>query len=102
VFAKSSPGTPASDGAADDCVIDKIQSFAAELANPATDLEEQIVALKFLLHFVGDMHEPLHASDDHDRGGNDKCVSAQAICITFGTRNLSISSARTRKRLPPI
>jgi hypothetical protein len=57
-------------------VIDKIQSFAAELANPATDLEEQIMALKFVLHFVGDMHQPLHASDDHDRGRNDKRVSA--------------------------
>jgi hypothetical protein len=69
-------GTLASDGPVNDCVIDKIQSFAAELANPATDLEEQIVALKFVLHFVGDMHQPLHASDDHDRGGNDKRVTA--------------------------
>src|SRR5215831_14132141 len=42
-------GTPASDGPAEDCVVDKVQSFAAELANPATDLEEQTVALKFLL-----------------------------------------------------
>jgi nuclease S1 len=44
--------------------------------NPATDLEEQVVALKFLLHFVGDLHQPLQDSDDHDRGGNDKRVSA--------------------------
>jgi hypothetical protein len=69
-------GTTASNGPADDCVVDKIEEFAAELANPATDLEEQIVALKFLLHFVGDLHQPLHSSDDHDRGGNDKRVSA--------------------------
>jgi len=69
-------GTPASDGPADDCVVDKIQSFAAELTSPATDLEEQIAALKFLLHFIGDMHQPLHSSDDNDRGGNDKRVSA--------------------------
>jgi hypothetical protein len=34
-----------------------------------------LIALKFLLHFVGDLHQPLHASDDHDRGGNDKRVS---------------------------
>ena len=47
------PGTVASNGPADDCVVDKIEEFAAELANPATDLEEQVVALKFLLHFVG-------------------------------------------------
>jgi len=69
-------GTAASDGPADDCVVDKIQEFAAELANPATDQEEQVVALKFLLHFVGDIHQPLHASDDSDRGGNSKRVSA--------------------------
>jgi hypothetical protein len=30
------------------------------------------MALKYLLHFVGDIHQPLHASDNHDRGGN--CV----------------------------
>ena len=32
-----------------DCVVDKIQEFADELANPDTDPEEQVVALKFLL-----------------------------------------------------
>ncbi len=48
-------GTTASDGSADDCVVDKIQKFAAELANPATDLEEQVAALKYVLHFVGDL-----------------------------------------------
>jgi hypothetical protein len=59
-----------------DCVVDKIEEFAAELTNPATDLEEQVVALKFVLHFVGDLHQPLHSSDDHDRGGNNKGGSA--------------------------
>ena len=71
------PGTLASNGPAQDCVVDKIDEFAAELANPATEPSEQIVALKFLLHLVGDEHQPLHASDDHDRGGNDKRASAQ-------------------------
>ena len=28
-------------------------------------------ALKFIIHFVGDLHQPLHATDNHDRGGND-------------------------------
>jgi hypothetical protein len=32
------------------------------------------LALQFLLHFVGDVHQPLHASDDHDQGGNAKKV----------------------------
>jgi hypothetical protein len=69
-------GQPASAGVAKDCVVDKVQEFAAELANPGTSPEEQIVALKFLLHFVGDMHQPLHSADDNDRGGNNKKVSA--------------------------
>jgi len=72
-------GTVASDGPADDCVVDKIQEFAAELADSKTDPEEQIVALKFLLHFVGDLHQPLHSSDDNDRGGNNKKVSASGF-----------------------
>jgi hypothetical protein len=57
-------------------VVDKIEQFAAELTEPKTDPEEQVVALKFLLHFVGDLHQPLHSSDDNDRGGNAKKVSA--------------------------
>jgi hypothetical protein len=57
-------------------VVDKVQEFAAELGNPATDVEERTVALKSLLHFVGDLHQPLHSSDDNDRGGNNKKVSA--------------------------
>jgi hypothetical protein len=69
-------GVPASSGPAKDCVVDKIDQFAAELASPATDPAERIVALKFVLHLVGDLHQPLHASDDNDRGGNDRRVSA--------------------------
>jgi hypothetical protein len=77
-------GTLASNGPAADCVIDKIEQFADELAGAKTDPEERIVALKFLLHFVGDLHQPLHSADDHDRGGNDKRVSAD----TFKAGNL--------------
>lgn len=63
-------GTPASRGDKDDCVVDKVNQFAAELGAPGTDAGERIYALKFLLHFVGDMHQPLHASDNNDAGGN--------------------------------
>lgn len=64
------PAHPASAGPARDCVVDRINAFAAELANPATPQPERILALKFVLHLVGDVHQPLHASDNHDRGGN--------------------------------
>jgi hypothetical protein len=62
------PGAPASRGPPRACVVDKIDQFAAELRNPATTASEQLLALKFLLHFVGDLHQPLHAADDHDAG----------------------------------
>jgi len=49
------------------------------LGNPATGAAEQLVALKFLLHFVGDLHQPLHAADDHDAGGNKKLVAGEGV-----------------------
>ena len=69
----------ASLGAAEDCVVDKIDEFTAELTRPTTSRQERLFALEFLLHFVGDVHQPLHSSDDHDRGGNLKIVSAPGI-----------------------
>jgi hypothetical protein len=73
------PGTLASRGPADACIVDKIDQFEAELANPETAPEERLVALKFLLHLVGDVHQPLHAADDHDAGGNKKQVAANGF-----------------------
>jgi nuclease S1 len=59
--------------------VDKIDQFAAELANPATADPERLLALKFLLHFVGDLHQPLHAADDHDAGGTKELVMAEGF-----------------------
>jgi len=79
------PGkTRASAGPAKDCVVDKIDEFAAELKKSTTSKTERRFALQFILHFVGDVHQPLHASDDHDRGGNLKTVTAPGI----GSNNL--------------
>jgi len=66
-------GQWASLGPAQDCVVNKIVEFAAELKSPSTPAAERILALKFLIHFMGDLHQPLHAADHHDRGGN--CIS---------------------------
>jgi S1/P1 Nuclease len=60
-------------------VVDKIDQFAAELANSSTPREERLIALKFLLHLVGDVHQPLHASEDHDAGGNRKQVAGDGF-----------------------
>jgi hypothetical protein len=73
------PGTPASIGDKNACVVDKITQFAAELAAPETDAEERVIALKFLLHFVGDLHQPLHAANHHDAGGNKVRVTVEGF-----------------------
>lgn len=72
-------GTPASAGPAEDCSVDKISEFAAELKDPSTPQAERLMALQFILHFVGDEHQPLHSSDDHDAGGNAKKVKASGL-----------------------
>ncbi|MDH3290965.1 MAG: S1/P1 nuclease [Gemmatimonadota bacterium] len=40
------------------------------LADPARTADERAMALKFLVHFIGDTHQPLHAGLASDRGGN--------------------------------
>jgi hypothetical protein len=71
-FGYPAPARPASAGPAQDCIIDRTNAFMAELSDPTTAKDEQIIALKFVLHFVGDLHQPLHTADNEDHGGN--CV----------------------------
>ena len=52
-----------------DCVVDRIQYNEARLANAMLDRADRAIAMKFLVHFVGDLHQPFHASGV-ERGGN--------------------------------
>ncbi|MBW8887572.1 MAG: S1/P1 nuclease [Fibrobacteres bacterium] len=42
----------------------------AVLADPGADRYAREEALKWVVHLVGDLHQPLHAGEDHDKGGN--------------------------------
>ena len=53
------------------CVVTAIQKDVAVLASPDATDQEKLAALKFLGHWVGDIHQPLHAGFQDDRGGND-------------------------------
>jgi hypothetical protein len=53
------------------CVIGQIQRFRKTLADPSVPHAKRRKALKYLIHFIGDLHQPLHAGENHDRGGND-------------------------------
>ncbi len=73
------PQQPASHGPAKACITDKVEQFAAELASSRTATEERRLALQFLIHLVGDLHQPLHVGDNDDAGGNDIDVSAKGF-----------------------
>jgi hypothetical protein len=53
-----------------DCVVDRITMFKQVLADRTAPRQDRIEALKFLVHFVGDVHQPMHAMGEA-RGGND-------------------------------
>ena len=52
-------------------VIAQIERFRKTLADHAANFKKPQKALTYLIHFVGDLHQPFHAGDNHDRGGND-------------------------------
>jgi len=52
------------------CVVDQIERDEAILENRWATHAGKKDALKFLVHFVGDVHQPLHCAEDNDRGGN--------------------------------
>ncbi len=56
---------------AEGCVTGRIKSLIQSLKDPATSPSVRRESLKYLIHFIGDMHQPLHAGDRKDRGGND-------------------------------
>ena len=53
------------------CVSSQIERQARLLADRKVPERERLTALAFLVHFVGDLHNPMHAGDRGDRGGND-------------------------------
>lgn len=63
-----------------DCVLGKIAEFRRAWRDPNASPQRRREALLFLVHFMGDMHQPLHCSDHRDRGGNDVHV------LFFGSR----------------
>lgn len=54
------------------CATQAIRQQIAILRSAEPDAQKRAEALRFLIHFVGDLHQPLHAATNNDQGGN--CV----------------------------
>ena len=52
------------------CVSAQIERNARLLADPKVPTRERLMALALLVHFMGDLHQPMHAGDHQDLGGN--------------------------------
>lgn len=70
-----------------DCAVDRIAYFEQRTADTKLDRADRATALKYLIHFIGDLHQPFHALGV-GRGGND------VIVRVFGVSNCGNDPAR--------
>ena len=81
------------------CIIDRIQEMSDRLRTNQTGFTLAVAPspprpmasqeLAFLIHFVGDIHQPLHAANDGDRGGNCENLT-QALVHADHTRTTEL------------
>ena len=65
------------------CIVEQIEREKMILADRQLAPPVRAEALRFLIHFVGDIHQPLHSTDNGDRGGND-------VRVSFGGRQSNL------------
>ena len=76
-----------------DCAVDRIRYFEQRTADTELDRADRATALKFLIHFIGDLHQPFHALGV-GRGGND------VIVRVFGNGNCGRENDASRPPIP--
>jgi len=69
------------------CNTEQLKRLVAVLGDPGAPQGERNEALKWVVHLVGDLHQPLHAATNDDRGGNLVAVVLEGV-HTRGRENL--------------
>lgn len=79
-----------------DCVVDRMIYNQERLANTSLDRADRAIALKFLVHLAGDLHQPFHALGV-ERGGNGIPVSVfgSATCNLHGVWDTALIAHRS-------
>ena len=73
------------------CVSAQIYRMTRILADKHQGDVQRLIALAFLTHFVGDIHQPLHVADHDDRGGNEVMLrNPPASLAGDGTKPVSL------------
>ncbi|MCX7313796.1 MAG: endonuclease, partial [Alphaproteobacteria bacterium] len=76
------------------CIVASIDRFTKVLGDRSSPATQRLEALKFVVHFVGDLHQPFHVADNHDRGGNE-------IAVTFAGRKTNLHAVWDTALLAP-
>jgi hypothetical protein len=63
--------------------VSALAGFAKTLRDPKASLADQQLALRFTIHIIGDLHQPLHVGNGTDRGGND-------VKVQFGREDTNL------------
>ncbi|WP_323990514.1 S1/P1 nuclease [Nguyenibacter sp. L1] len=67
----AAPGYAAADCPDGNCVVARLPDLLRVLGDARAPRAKRLAALKWVVHLVGDIHQPLHAAErDHDKGGN--------------------------------
>jgi len=61
------------------CASAQLRHWQQVLADRHATRESRALALRLIVHIVGDLHQPLHAADHHDRGGNDILIGNHTL-----------------------
>ncbi len=89
-------------GVASKCVVTAIAKDFAVLSSSTATADQKAASLKFLGHWVGDVHQPLHVSFEDDRGGNNVKASGEmrqqpALCLEHLSRGGCSRHQRQRR-----
>jgi hypothetical protein len=61
------------------CGSEELKRLIGIMADPRAPVRERNEALKWVVHLTGDLHQPLHAADNNDRGGNEVPVALGGV-----------------------
>jgi hypothetical protein len=79
------PGTDYDVAPPEGDAVTALRQFRATLRDPAAPIEARRTALRFIVHLVGDLHQPLHAGNGTDKGANE-------VKVTFAGRPTNLHS----------
>ena len=58
--------------------VTALEMFSKQLKSKQSSFAEKQLALRFIVHIIGDLHQPFHAGNGKDRGGHD--VKLKLFC----------------------